>query len=73
VMRIIDFSIGGLIALTLVHWLCDLIWLALISVLVYRTHALWGSRLQEWLFIGCALLLVGFGGWYFVSGVRLMF
>jgi threonine/homoserine/homoserine lactone efflux protein len=72
VMRIISFGIGGLISLTLVHWLCDFIWLSLISALIYRTHSLWGTRLQEWLFIGCSLLLVGFGGWYFTSGILLV-
>jgi ABC-type nickel/cobalt efflux system permease component RcnA len=68
-----DHGIGGLVALTLVHWLCDLLWLGLISVLVYRTHALWGRKLQEWMFIGCSLLLAGFGAWYLVSGIMLVF
>lgn len=72
IMRIIDFGIGGLISLTLVHWLCDFIWLSLVSVLVYRTHLLWKAKLQEWLFIGCSLLLVGFGVWYFASGILLV-
>jgi len=72
VMRITDYGTGGLIALTIVHWLCDLIWLELLSVLVYRTRALWGRRLQEWLFIGCSLLLAGFGVWYLISGIRLV-
>ncbi len=72
VMRIIDFGIGGLISLTLVHWLCDFIWLSLVSALVYRTHSLWGTKFQGWLFIGCSLLLVGFGGWYLTSGILLV-
>ncbi len=72
VMKIIDFGTGGLIALTLVHWLCDLVWLFLISVLVYRTRALWGQKFQELLFIGCSLLLAGFGVWYLISGIRLV-
>ncbi|MFC1920780.1 LysE family transporter [Chloroflexota bacterium] len=73
VMKITDYGTGGLIALTLVHWLCDLVWLFLLSVLVYRTRALWGQRLQEWMFIGCSLLLVGFGVWYIISGISLVF
>ncbi len=72
VMKITGYGTGGLVALTLVHWLCDLIWLVLLSVLVYRTHTLWGQRPQEWLFIGCSLLLTGFGIWYLVSGIRLV-
>ena len=72
VMKITGFGIGGLISITVVHWLCDFVWLFLISALVYRTHSLWGPKFQEWLFIGCSLLLIGFGGWYLISGIRLV-
>ena len=72
VMRIVDFDITGLVALIIVHWLCDLVWLSLVSTVVYRTHTFWGQRLQEWLFIICSLLLVGFGTWFFISGIQLV-
>jgi len=73
IMRITGFGIMGLTAFTLVHWLCDLVWLTFVSLLVYRTHALWGRKFQEWVFIACSLLLVGFGVWFFISGVRPFF
>jgi len=72
IMKFVGFGASGLALFTIVHWLCDLVWLSLVSVLVYRTHALWGLRFQEWLFIACSLLLVGFGSWYLISGVRLV-
>ncbi|MFC2033982.1 LysE family transporter [Chloroflexota bacterium] len=72
IMKFLDFGTAGLILFIVVHWLCDLIWLSLVSVLVYRTKSLWGVKFQEWLFIGCSLLLVGFGGWYLISGVQLI-
>ncbi len=72
VMKFLDFGITGLIVFIIVHWLCDLVWLSLISILIYRTHTLWGLKFQEWVFIGCSLLLVGFGGWFMISGVRLV-
>jgi len=72
IMRIIHFGILGLAIFTVVHWLCDLIWLSLVSAFVYRTHSLWGQRFQEGVFIACSLLLVGFGGWFLVSGIRLV-
>jgi len=53
-----------------VHWLCDLAWLTLVSVLIYRTKNLWGLKLQEWIFAVCSLLLVGFGVWYLISGIQ---
>jgi threonine/homoserine/homoserine lactone efflux protein len=70
IMRILEFGTAGLVVFTLVHWLCDLAWLTLISNVVYRTHTLWGQRLQVWLFIACSLLLIGFGLWFLISGIQ---
>ena len=70
VMKFIAFGTYGLPVLIITHWICDLAWLSLVSLLIYRTKALWGSRLQEWIFAVCCLLLVGFGIWYFVSGIQ---
>lgn len=72
IMRFLDFGAMGLALFTVAHWLCDLVWLSLVSILIYKTQSLWGPKLQEWLFIACSLLLVGFGGWYLISGVQLM-
>ncbi len=69
IMKFLDFGIAGLGVFIIAHWLCDLIWLALVSVVVYRTHSLWGLKFQEWLFIACSLLLAGFGAWFLVSGI----
>jgi len=72
IMKFLDFGTTGLIAFITVHWLCDLVWLSFISILIYRTHTLWGKKFQEWLFIACSLLLVGVGGWFLVSGIKLV-
>lgn len=72
IMRILDFGTMGLIIFIIVHWSCDLVWLSLVSNVIYRTHSLWGRKLQEWLFIACSLLLVGFGLWFLVSGIQLV-
>ena len=72
IMRILEFGTMGLIVFIMVHWLCDLAWLTLVSNVIYRTHAFWNQRVQEWLFIACSLLLVGFGIWFLISGIRLV-
>jgi threonine/homoserine/homoserine lactone efflux protein len=72
IMRILDFGTTGLIVFIIIHWSCDLLWLSLFSVVVYRTHTLWGRKLQEWLFTACSLLLVGFGLWFLISGIQLV-
>ncbi len=72
VMKFVGFGPVGLTSLITVHWLCDLVWLSFISVLIFRTGTLWGQGFQEGLFIVSSLLLVGFGVWYIVSGVRML-
>ncbi len=69
-MRFLDFGIVGLIIFIVVHWLCDLVWLSFVSVTIYKTHSFWRRGVQEWLFIGCSLLLVGFGIWFMASGIQ---
>jgi threonine/homoserine/homoserine lactone efflux protein len=73
IMDSLSFGITGLIWLIPVHWICDLAWLSFVSILVWRTHSLWGKRFQGGLFVVCSLLLSGFGGWFLVSGFRLVF
>ena len=70
VMKFTAISTIGLPVLVVTHWTCDLVWLTFVSFLIYRTKALWGMRLQEWIFAICSLLLVGFGVWYLVSGIQ---
>ncbi|MFC1875438.1 LysE family transporter [Chloroflexota bacterium] len=70
VMRFTEFGVGGLTVFIVVHWLCDLVWLSFVSVLVYKSHSLWGQRFQEWVFIASSLILAGFGIWFMVSGVQ---
>ena len=72
IMRVLEFGTAGLIIFTLVHWLCDLVWLTLVSNVIYRTRTSWGQRVQEWLFIACSLLLVGFGIWFLISGIQVV-
>jgi len=69
IMKFLDFGTTGLIVFILVHWLCDLVWLSFVSILIYRTKSLWSRKFQEGLFITCSLLLIGFGGWFMVSGL----
>lgn len=70
VMRFIELGAGGLSLFIVVHWICDLFWLSLVAVVVYKTHSLWGRKIQEWVFVASSLLLAGFGIWFMVSGIQ---
>ncbi|MDD4874524.1 MAG: LysE family transporter [Dehalococcoidales bacterium] len=60
----------GLAVFIIIHWMCDLIWLTFVSVTVNKTHHLWGTKIQELVFIAAGLLLAGFGIWFIVSGIQ---
>jgi len=72
VMKFLAFGVRGLFILIAVHWLCDLVWLSLVSQFFHRTHNFLSPRFQEWLFVAMAFLLAGFGIYYIVSGIMLI-
>ena len=72
IMNSLEFGIIGFVLLIPVHWLCDLVWLSVVSITVNKTQSLWGRRFQEGLFITCSLLLIGFGGWSLTRGLQLV-
>ncbi len=59
----------GLPFFIIVHWLCDLVWLSIVSYVIYRTHSFWGEKVQEWVFIVLSLALLYFGGQFIVKGI----
>ena len=71
VMKSLAFGLSAFILLIVVHLSCDFGWLFFISSLVYRTKRVWREGFRLGLMTACSLLLVGFGGWFIASGVRL--
>ncbi len=59
----------GLTLFIVVHWLCDLVWLSLVSFSIFRTRHFWSQRMQEWVFIVLSLALLYFGGQFIVRGI----
>ena len=62
-------GVWGLPFFIIVHWLCDLVWLSLVSVTIYKTHSFWGVKVQEWVFIVLSVALLYFGGQFIVKGI----
>ena len=63
------YGLAGLILFALVHWLCDLAWLEVLSVSTFKSRKWWTSGVQRVVFRVCALVLIGFGVWFFVSAL----
>jgi threonine/homoserine/homoserine lactone efflux protein len=59
----------GLPFFIIVHWLCDLVWLSVVSFTIFRTHRFWGVKVQEWIFIVLSAALLYFGGQFMVKGI----
>ena len=72
ILRFSDFGLAGLAVFTVAHWLCDLIWLSLVSVFTFRTHHFLDRKFQEGIFIANSLFLTGFGIYFLITGVMRM-
>lgn len=59
----------GLPLFIIVHWLCDFVWLSIVSFSIYRTRRLWGQKMQEWVFIILSLALLYFGIQFIVKAI----
>jgi threonine/homoserine/homoserine lactone efflux protein len=62
-------GVWGMPLFIIVHWLCDLVWLSIVSFTIYKTHKFWGESVQEWIFIVLSLALLYFGGQFIVKGI----
>lgn len=63
------FGAMGIVALTISHWLCDIGWDWLLSWSVFKSRRLWSQQVKQAVFVGCGLLLAGFGGWFIFSAI----
>jgi threonine/homoserine/homoserine lactone efflux protein len=66
-----NFGGPGVFAFGAIHWLCDLVWLFLISWVVFRSKRLWTPKVTRVVFGVCAAVLAGFGVWFIYSGISL--
>jgi threonine/homoserine/homoserine lactone efflux protein len=63
----VAFGIYGIVLFTIVHWSCDIVWLQIVSMTVFKTRHLWTPGVQKVIFGVCALVLIGFGLWFGIS------
>jgi threonine/homoserine/homoserine lactone efflux protein len=65
------FGKTGIIAFGAVHWSFDLVWLFLLSWVVFKSKRLWTPKVTSVVFGICAAVLAGFGVWFIYSGISL--
>ncbi len=65
----IDFGLVAFALFALIHWLCDLVWLEMLSLASNKGAELLGDRIQRIVLIVCGLMLLGFGGKFLYDAV----
>ena len=66
-----EFGSTGVVAMSVVHWLCDCGWLLLISWAVFKSKPLWTERVNRLVFGVCSAIMAGFGSWFIYSSIDL--
>lgn len=60
----------ALVLFAAVHWLCDLVWLTILTLSAFHGSSLLGPRIQKRILAACALALAAFGLWFLVDAMR---
>ena len=67
VVRAARFGAVVVAVFAVLHWVCDLGWDYLVAFVTYRMKTFWGGKFRKIVFVGCGLMLIGFGIWFIVS------
>ena len=71
ISKAVAFGIAGLLAFALVHWLCDVVWLYVLSAVSFKGGNLLGVRFQQVVFGVCGVFLIVFGIKFISDAVKL--
>ena len=66
-LRSADFGLLGFILFAGIHWLCDFVWLYLLSFLSYKGSSFFGEKFQKSIALACALVLLYFGLFFIIG------
>ena len=66
------FGIWAFALFAIVHWLCDLIWLSLLSWASFKGSVLLGPRNQRIVLLICSLALFGFGLFFIYNAATIV-
>ena len=63
------FGLGGFSIFAGLHWSCDFIWYSVIAFFIFKSRQFWTTRVRQAITFFCVVVFVGFGGWFFISGI----
>ncbi len=71
-----QLGLWALVIFAVVHWLCDVVWLSILSLTAFYTNkgaGLFGRHFQKGILIFCGIALLGFGGKFIYDALVLTF
>jgi len=69
----VELGIVAFALFAVIHWLCDLVWLEVLSLTSYKGTQVFGDRIQQTVLVVCGALLVFFGGKFlYDAGIALL-
>lgn len=73
VMTAVGFGLLGFVIFAVTHWLCDLVWLWLLSAMAYKGGQFFGRTFQKVTFGACGVFLLAMSAKFVVDAVRLLY
>ena len=70
VLNSTNFGLAGFIIFAIVHWLCDFVWLWILSAVSYKGGEIFGRLFQKIVFLICGVLLILFSIRFFYDAVK---
>jgi threonine/homoserine/homoserine lactone efflux protein len=70
ITKAVAFGLVGILSFAVVHWLCDLVWLTILSTVSYKSGHAFGARFQHVVFVICGIFLIVFGGLFLKDAIR---
>jgi len=68
--RAMDLGVLAFGLFAVVHWVCDLMWLEILSLASHRGVSLLGRRSRQALVVLCSAAMAAFGGMFLLDAVR---
>jgi threonine/homoserine/homoserine lactone efflux protein len=70
-IRARGFGLIAFAAFALIHWLCDLIWLSILSFAAFAGTTILSPRNQKIILALCAAALIFFGAWFILGAAKI--
>jgi threonine/homoserine/homoserine lactone efflux protein len=71
-MNFLEFSPNGIVLFIIFHWICDFVWLSLISITTFKMQSFLNNEKREWIYIILSIILLYFGGNFIIKGINFL-